>query len=107
MERGQLTQMQRGHSYSEKVNGIVNEAVNTHGGSFYGEGAADTDAEGHFMYYLDEKIWENTAHIYMMSVTYQKQTVEVKPFVLKSAGQPHDVVFTFGGPTSTLLTQTE
>jgi RNA polymerase sigma factor (sigma-70 family) len=72
--------------------------VNTHGGSFYGEGAADTDAEGHFMYYLDEKIWENTAHIYMMSVTYQKQTVEVKPFVLKSAGQPHDVVFTFGGP---------
>ena len=88
----------KGHSYSETVNGTVNEAVNTHGGSFYGEGAADTDAEGHFMYYLDEKIWENTAHIYMMSVTYQKQTVEVKPFVLKSAGQPHDVVFTFGGP---------
>ncbi len=82
------------HSYS----GTVNGTVNIQGGSFYGEGAADTDAEGHFMYYFDEKIWENTAHIYMMSATYQKQTVEVKPFVLKSAGQPQDVVFTFGGP---------
>ena len=74
------------------------ETVSTQGGSSYREGATDTDAEGHFMYYLNEKIWENTAHIFMMSATYQKQTVEVKPFVLKSAGQPHDVVFTFGGP---------
>ena len=77
------------------------ETVSTQGGSYYREGATDTDAEGHFMYYmyyLDEKIWENTAHICIMSATYQKQTVEVKPFVLKSAGQPHDVVFTFGGP---------
>lgn len=66
-------------------------------GSSYGEMAADTDDEGYFVYYSDIKDQGNTTYICMVSVTYQEQTVKVKPFEWKSTDQTHNVVLTFGG----------
>ncbi|MDE0635569.1 MAG: sigma-70 family RNA polymerase sigma factor [Candidatus Poribacteria bacterium] len=72
-------------------------------GSSYGEGAADTDAEGYFVDYLYNTNRDDTTLICWLSATYQEQTVNAKPFFLKPGNQTHNLVFTFGGsPRSSL-----
>ena len=56
-------------------------------------GSAHTDAEGYFTHYAERDLGGPT--IYMLSVTYQGQTVNVKPIILKPGDQTHEVVFTF------------
>ena len=62
---------------------------------------AETDDEGHFVYYLDEYPFEITTGTFSMSATYQKQTVNVKPIVFKHTGQTYNVVLTFGDSQET------
>ncbi len=62
---------------------------------------AETDDEGHFVYYLDEYPFEITTGTFSMSATYQKQTVNVKPIVFKHIGQTYNVVLTFGDSQET------
>ncbi len=65
--------------------------------SLYGnsssDGSAHTDTEGYFTYYAGRDLEGPT--VYMLSVTYQGQTVNVKPIILRPGDQTHEVVFTF------------
>ena len=62
-------------------------------GNSSGSGSADTDAEGYFTYYAERDLEGPT--IYMLSVTYQGQIVNLKPIILKPGDQTHEVVLTF------------
>ena len=62
-------------------------------GNSSGSGSAHTDAEGYFTYYAERDLEGPT--VYMLSITYQGQTVNVKPIILKPGDQTHEVVFTF------------
>ena len=66
--------------------------VSLHGNSS-SDGSARTDAEGYFTHYAEMDLGGPT--IYMLSVTYQGQTVNAKPIILKPGDQTHEVVFTF------------
>ena len=68
--------------------------VSLHGGSS-GSGTEHTDAEGYFMHYVDRDLNEPT--FYMFSVTYQGQTVDADPILLKPGDPTHDIVFNFTG----------
>ncbi|MDE0323153.1 MAG: sigma-70 family RNA polymerase sigma factor [Candidatus Poribacteria bacterium] len=68
--------------------------VSLHGKSS-GSGSVHTDAEGYFSHYVDRDIEQPT--FYMFSVTYQGQTVNADPIVLKPGDPTHTVVFTFDG----------
>ena len=56
-----------------------------------------TDAEGYFRYYVSGGVKEPT--FYMLSITYQGQTMHANPIVLKSGDPTHDIVFTFDSPS--------
>ena len=58
-------------------------------------GSADTDAEGYFSHYVDGDIDQPT--FYMFSVTYQGQTLDADPILLKPGDPTHNIVFTFDG----------
>ena len=62
-------------------------------GNSSGDGSAQTDAEGYFTYYAERDLEGPT--VCMLSITYQGQTVNVKPIILKPGDQTHDVVLTF------------
>ena len=68
--------------------------VSLHGTSS-GSGTEDTDAEGYFVHYVDRDVEEPT--FYMFSVTYQGQTVDADPILLKPGDPTHNIVFTFDG----------
>ena len=68
--------------------------VSLHGGSS-GSGTEHTDAEGYFTHYVDRDLNEPT--FYMFSVTYQGQTVDADPILLKPGDLTHDIVFNFTG----------
>ena len=68
--------------------------VSLHGGSS-GSGTEHTDAEGYFTHYVDRDLNEPT--FYMFSVTYQGQTVDADPILLKPGDPTHDIVFNFTG----------
>ena len=53
----------------------------------------DTDTAGYFGYYVERDIEQPT--FYMFSVTYQGQTVNADPIVLKLGDPTHNIVFTF------------
>ncbi len=81
-------------------------AVSLHGESSQDRSApqdrsARTDAEGHFTYYAEQDLRGVT--FYMLSVTYQGQTVSAKPILLKPGDQTHDVVFTFNDTSASPL----
>ena len=67
--------------------------------SQYGQASSSssrrTDAEGYFAYYAEREIEQPT--FYMFSVTYQGQTLNADPIVLKAGDPTHNVVFTFDG----------
>lgn len=69
--------------------------VSLHGRSS-GSGSFHTDAEGYFSHYVDKRGIEEPT-FYMFSVTYQGQTVDADPIVLKPGDPTHDIVFTFDG----------
>ena len=52
-----------------------------------------TDAKGYFAYYVDGGVKEPT--FYMLSITYQGQTVSTNPIALKLGDPTRDIVFTF------------
>ena len=58
----------------------------------------NTDAEGYFGYYVDRGLEEPT--FYMLSITYQGQTVSTNPIILKSGDPTHDIVFTLDSPSA-------
>ena len=60
-----------------------------------GSGTEHTDAGGYFTHYVDRDVEEPT--FYMFSVTYQGQTVNADPIVLKPGDPTHNIVFTFDG----------
>lgn len=66
--------------------------VSLHGKSS-GSGSVHTDAEGYFSHYVDRDIEQPT--FYMFSLTYQGQTVDADPIVLKLGDPTHNIVFTF------------
>ena len=66
--------------------------VSLHGKSS-GSGSVRTDAKGYFSHYVDRDIEQPI--FYMFSVTYQGQTVDADPIVLKPGDPTHDIVFTF------------
>ena len=66
--------------------------VSLHGNSS-SAGSAHTDAEGYFTYYAERDLGGPT--VCMLSVTYQGQTVNVKPIILRPGYQTQEVVFTF------------
>ena len=66
--------------------------VSLHGNSS-SDGSTHTDAEGYFTYYAERDLEGPT--VCMLSVTYQGQTVNAKPIILKPGDQTHEVVFTF------------
>ena len=68
--------------------------VNLHGNSS-GSGTEHTDAEGYFTRYVDRDLKEPT--FYMFSVTYQGQTVDADPILLRLGDPTHNIVFTFAG----------
>ena len=69
--------------------------VNLYGTSS-GSGTEHTDAEGYFTHYVDDvNLKEPT--FYVFSVTYQGQTVDADPILLKPGDPTHDIVFTFHG----------
>ena len=68
--------------------------VSLHGNSS-GSGTEHTDAEGYFVRYVDPDVEEPT--FYMFSVTYQGQTVDADPILLKPGDPTHNIVFTFDG----------
>ncbi len=74
--------------------------VSQHGESS-GSRSVRTDAEGYFSHYVDTDIEQPT--FYMFSLTYQGQTVEADPIVLKPGYPTHDIVFTFDGLPEELL----
>ncbi|RKU09647.1 hypothetical protein C6503_21065 [Candidatus Poribacteria bacterium] len=73
--------------------------------SLYGnsssDGSAHTDAEGYFTHYAERDLEGPT--VYMLSITYQGQTVNVKPIILKPGDQTHEVVLTFEDMTASPL----
>ena len=60
-----------------------------------GSGTEHTDAEGYFTRYVDTDLKEPT--FYMFSVTYQGQTVDADPILLRPGDPTHNIVFTFAG----------
>ena len=68
--------------------------VSLHGNSC-GSGTEHTDAEGYFTRYVDGDLKEPT--FYMFSVTYQGQTVDADPILLRPGDPTHNIVFTFAG----------
>ena len=69
--------------------------VSLHGKSS-GSGSVYTDAKGYFSHYVDRRGIEEPT-FFMFSITYQGQTVDADPIVLKPGDPTHDVVFTFDG----------
>ena len=68
--------------------------VRLHGNSSR-SGTEHTDAEGYFAHYVERDVEEPT--FYMFSVTYQGQTVNADPILLKPGDPTRNVVFTFDG----------
>ena len=68
--------------------------VSLHGNSS-GSGTEHTDAEGYFVRYVDRDMEAPT--FYMFSVTYQGQTVDADPILLRPGDPTHNIVFTFDG----------
>ena len=68
--------------------------VSLHGNSS-GSGTENTDAEGYFVHYVDTDMKE--PRFYIFSVTYQGQTVDADPILLKPGDPTHNVVFSFDG----------
>ncbi|MCY4567574.1 MAG: sigma-70 family RNA polymerase sigma factor [Candidatus Poribacteria bacterium] len=64
-------------------------------GNSSGSGSEHTDAEGYFTHYVDRELKEPI--FYMFSVTYQGQTVDADPILLKPGDPTHNIVFTFAG----------
>jgi hypothetical protein len=54
-----------------------------------------TDAEGYFGYYVGGRVKEPT--FYMLSITYQGQTVRANPIALEPGDPTRNIVFTFEG----------
>ena len=69
--------------------------VNLYGTSS-GSGTEHTDAEGYFTHYIDDMNLKEPT-FYVFSVTYQGQTVDADPILLKLGDPTHDIVFTFHG----------
>ena len=66
-----------------------------------GSSSFSTDAKGYFRRYVDSGIEAPT--FYILSVTYQGQTVRMDPIVLKPGDPTRDLVFTFGTSQDTAL----
>ena len=64
--------------------------VSLHGNSS-GSGTEHTDAEGYFTRYVDRDLKKPT--FYMFSVTYQGQTVDADPILLRPGDPTHNIVF--------------
>lgn len=61
-----------------------------------------TDAKGYFGYYVNGGVEEPT--FYMLSITYQGQTVNANPIVLKPGDPTYNIVFTIDAPAPPLPT---
>ena len=70
-------------------------SISAHGSSSGSYGGINTDAEGYFTYHTNRGLGEPTFH--MLSVTYQGQSVNAKPFLFTPGDKTHDLVFRFGG----------
>ena len=90
--RGKLQSMNGRPIANAKINRRL-RTVSLHGSSS-GSGSFSTDAEGYFLHYVDRMGMEEP-RFYMFSVTYQGQTVDADPILLKPGDPTHDIVFTF------------
>ena len=94
----------------QRVNGtpIVDERVKLGVRTFNSNGRSSssssthTDAEGYFGYYVRSGVEAPT--FYMLSITYQGQTVHANPIVFESGDPTHDIIFTIDRPAPPLPT---
>lgn len=90
--RGKLQHIDGRPIANAKINRRL-RTVSLHGRSS-GSGGFHTDAEGYFSHYVDRRGIEEPA-FFMFSVTYQGQTVDADPILLKPGDPTHEIVFTF------------
>ena len=92
--RGKLQHIDGKPIANAKINRRL-QTVSLHSKSS-GSGSFHTDAEGYFSHYADRRGIEEPT-FFMFSVTYQGQTVDADPILLKPGDPTHDIVFTFDG----------
>ena len=92
--RGRVQRMDGRPLANTKINRRL-QTVSLHSKSS-GSGSFHTDAEGYFSHYADRRGIEEPT-FFMFSVTYQGQTVDADPILLKPGDPTHNVVFTFDG----------